>query len=154
MAVYDLEEQEQLDDLKAWWAQYGKYVGMARRLVALIVFGVPGLALVPARQAAQASVLYQAVSAGRDAIATWPRPRSRRRSSTDTYGGSAYAPRGGVALREAALRRGRPRRCRAQLQWVVDHASEEELKAIARFRLAAGAARREAITTRRWRRST
>ena len=23
MAVYDLEEQDQIDDLKAWWARYG-----------------------------------------------------------------------------------------------------------------------------------
>ena len=26
MAVYDLEEQEQLDDLKAWWSRHGNKV--------------------------------------------------------------------------------------------------------------------------------
>ena len=29
MAVYDLEEQEKLDDLKAWWEQNSKYVTAA-----------------------------------------------------------------------------------------------------------------------------
>ena len=26
MAVYDLEEQDQLDDLKAWWSRWGNTV--------------------------------------------------------------------------------------------------------------------------------
>src|SRR5439155_672735 len=42
MAVYDLEEQEKLDDLKAWWATYGKYVSAAVVTVAVVVIGVQG----------------------------------------------------------------------------------------------------------------
>ena len=26
MAVYDLEEQEKIDDLKAWWTQWGNAI--------------------------------------------------------------------------------------------------------------------------------
>ena len=34
MAVYDLEEQEQLDDLKAWWTRWGNPISMAIIVVA------------------------------------------------------------------------------------------------------------------------
>ena len=68
MAVYDLEEQEQLDDLKAWWLQYGKYVGAALvTSVAIALLASIGWRWYQQNQSAQASVLYQAVSqAGRD----------------------------------------------------------------------------------------
>src|SRR5271169_1723622 len=62
MAVYDLEEQEQIDDLKAWWATYGKYVAAAVVAVALVVIAVQGWRYYQGKQAEQASVLYQAVS--------------------------------------------------------------------------------------------
>jgi predicted negative regulator of RcsB-dependent stress response len=67
MAVYDLEEQEKLDDLKAWWLQYGKYVGAALATVAIMLLASVGWRWYQQDQSAQASVLYQAVStAGRD----------------------------------------------------------------------------------------
>ena len=37
MAVYDLEEQEQISELKAWWAQYGNFVVTLAVLAALAV---------------------------------------------------------------------------------------------------------------------
>ena len=42
MAVYDLEEQEKIEDLKAWWAQYGKYVSAVVTAIAIVVIGVQG----------------------------------------------------------------------------------------------------------------
>jgi predicted negative regulator of RcsB-dependent stress response len=135
MAVYDLEEQEQLDDLKAWWLQYGKFIGMALGLVALILIATIGWRWYQQRQAAQASVLYQAVTqAGRDSdVAKAKEPAMQLE---DTYGRSAYAPRGALLYAKMLYDSGDRAGARAQLQWVVDHASEEELKAIARFRLA------------------
>ena len=42
MAAYDLDEQEKLGDLKAWWARFGNYVTAAITLVALGVAGNQG----------------------------------------------------------------------------------------------------------------
>ena len=39
MAVYDLEEQDQLEDLKAWWARYGKYVAGVLMVAAIVLIG-------------------------------------------------------------------------------------------------------------------
>ncbi len=114
MAVYDLEEQEKLDDLKAWWEQNSKYVSAAIVAVALVVIGVQGWRWYQRTQAEQASVLYQAVSQAARAndVSKAKEPASQ---IVDRFARTAYAPR-------AAL--------------LYDHASEDELKAIARFRLA------------------
>ena len=39
MAVYDLEEQEQLSELKAWWARWGTLITTAAVALALIAVG-------------------------------------------------------------------------------------------------------------------
>ena len=135
MAVYDLEEQEKLDDLKAWWEQNSKYVSAAVVVVALIVIGVQGWRWYQRTQAEQASVLYQAVSqaARSNDAAKAKEPASQ---IVDRFSGTAYAPRAALLYAKLLYDAGDKAGARAQLQWVVDHASEDELKTIARFRLA------------------
>ncbi len=135
MAVYDLEEQEQLDDLKAWWLQYGKYVGMAFGLVAAILAATIAWRWYQQGQSAQASVLYQAVSqaAHDNDIAKAKQPATQ---IEDRFGSTAYAPRAALMYAKLLNDAGDHAAARQQLQWVVDHAGEDELKSIARFRLA------------------
>src|SRR5947199_4210583 len=92
MAVYDLEEQEKLDDLKAWWEQNSRYVSAAVVVVALIVIGVQGWRWYQRTQAEQASVLYQAVSQAAHAndVSKAKEPASQ---IVDRYARTAYAPR-------------------------------------------------------------
>ncbi len=135
MAVYDLEEQEKLDDLKAWWEQNSKYVSAAVLVVALVVIGVQGWRWYQRTQAEQASVLYQAVSQAAKAndVSKAKEPASQ---IVDRYARTAYAPRAALLYAKMLYDSGDKAGARAQLQWVVDHASGDELKAIARFRLA------------------
>ena len=135
MAVYDLEEQEQIDDLKAWWAQYGKYVSAAVTTVAIIVIGVQGWRWYQSNQAEKASVLYQAVSTA--ARANDPaKAKDPAAQLVSQFGNTAYAPRGALLYAKLLYDAGDKTAAKAQLQWVIDHASEDELKAVARFRLA------------------
>jgi predicted negative regulator of RcsB-dependent stress response len=135
MAVYDLQEQEQIDDLKAWWAQYGKYVSAGVTALAIVVIGVQGWRWYQATQAQKASVLYQAVSQA--ARANEPaKAKDPATQLTDRYGGTAYAPRGALLYAKLLYDSGDKAGAKAQLQWVIDHAGEEELKAIARYRIA------------------
>jgi predicted negative regulator of RcsB-dependent stress response len=135
MAVYDLEEQEKIDDLKAWWAQYGKYVSAGITTLAIIVIGVQGWRWYQQSQAQKASVLYQAVSQAAHAndAAKAKEPASQLASG---YAGTAYAPRGALLYAKLLYDAGDKAGAKAQLQWVIDHASEEELKEIARYRIA------------------
>jgi predicted negative regulator of RcsB-dependent stress response len=135
MAVYDLEEQEKLDDLKAWWEQNSKYVSAAVVVVALVVIGVQGWRWYQRTQAEQASVLYTAVSQAARAndVSKAKEPASQ---IVDRFARTAYAPRAALLYAKMLYDSGDKAGARAQLQWVVDQASGDELKAIARFRLA------------------
>jgi|KBSSwiStaDraftv2_1062776.scaffolds.fasta_scaffold117499_2 predicted negative regulator of RcsB-dependent stress response len=135
MAVYDLEEQEKLDDLKAWWKQWGNAVTFGIALAFIVIAGVQGYRWWMSNKAAEASVLYNAVSdaarksdaaKGKDAIA----------ELTGKFGGTSYAPRGAMVYAKQLFDSGDKAGAKAQLAWAVDNASEDELKAIARFRLA------------------
>jgi predicted negative regulator of RcsB-dependent stress response len=135
MAVYDLEEQEKLDDLKAWWEQNSKYVSAAVVVVALVVIGVQGWRWYQRTQAEQASVLYQAVS---QAVRANDLSKAKEPATqiVDRFARTAYAPRAALLYAKMLYDGGDKPGARAQLQWIIDHASEDELKAIARFRLA------------------
>ncbi|HEV3240388.1 MAG TPA: tetratricopeptide repeat protein [Casimicrobiaceae bacterium] len=135
MPVYDLEEQEKIDDLKAWWASNGKYVSAVVVSVAVVVIGMQGWRWYQGTQAAKASVLYQAVSqAARDNdLAKAKEPASQ---VVERFGGTTYAPRAVLLYAKLLYDAGDKAGAKAQLQWVIDHAGEDELKAVARFRMA------------------
>jgi predicted negative regulator of RcsB-dependent stress response len=135
MAAYDLEEQEKIDDLRAWWDRYGGAVTVGVVLAALVIGGVQGWRWWAGSRAAEASVLYQAVSEaarkndpakGKDAMM----------QLVDKFGGTAYAPRAALVYAKMQFDAGDKAGAKSQLAWVVDHADEDELKAIARYRLA------------------
>ncbi|HTR59864.1 MAG TPA: tetratricopeptide repeat protein [Casimicrobiaceae bacterium] len=135
MAVYDLEEQEQIEDLKAWWAQYGKYVSAAVTTVAIIVIGVQGWRWYQGNQSEKASVLYQAVSQA--AHANDPaKAKDPAAQLVTQFSGTAYAPRAALLYAKLLYDAGDKAGAKTQLQWTIDHSSEDELKAVARFRLA------------------
>jgi len=135
MAVYDLEEQEQLDDLKAWWASYGKYVSAAVVALAIVVVGVQGWRWYQGHQAEQASVLYQAVSQA--AHSNDPaKAKDPVAQIVERFGSTSYAPRAVLLYAKLLYDAGDKSGAKEQLQWVIDHAGEDELKAIARYRMA------------------
>src|SRR5262245_45001668 len=135
MAAYDVEEQEKIDDLKAWWGQYGNTITIGIVLACVVIGGVQGWRWWTGNRAAEASVLYQAVSDG----ARKSDPAKAKDAMTqlsDKFAGTAYAPRASLVYAKMLFDAGDKAGAKAQLSWVIDHADEEELKAIARYRLA------------------
>ncbi len=135
MAVYDHQEQEQLEDIKAWWKQWGGYISAIVVAACLVLFGVQGWRWWKAQQADSASTLYFAVS---DAVRAKNDVRAKEAMTqlAADYGGTGYAPRAALLLAESLWIGGDKTGAQAQLQWVIDHASESDLKDIARYRLA------------------
>jgi len=135
MAVYDLEEQEQIDELKAWWARYGGAVTVGLVLALLLVAGVQGWRWWAGKRAEDASVLYAAVS---DAVRAKDAAKGKDAAVqlTERYAGTGYAPRGALLFGKLLYDSGDREGAKAQYAWVVEHAKEEELQAIARYRLA------------------
>ncbi len=135
MAVYDLEEQEKLDDLKAWWGQWGNLVSGVVLAVALGVVGVQGWRWWQGQQAEQASVLFAAVSSAAKANDV---EKAKEASSqlAAKFGNTGYAPRAALLVAKLLFDSGDAPGATTQLNFVLDRSSEDELKQIARVRLA------------------
>ena len=131
----DLEEQEQLAELKAWWKQYGNLVLLALIAAALVVAGWNGWRWYQRNQAVQASALYdtlaKAVGAG-DAKAL----RDAGGALTEGYPRTLYASMGALAAARFYFDRGELKSAKAQLQWVIERSPAEDYREIARLRLA------------------
>lgn len=135
MATYDLEEQEQLDELKAWWKQYGNLVSSVLLAVALGVAGWQGWNWYQRQQSAQASALFnvlQRAAAERD----MQKLKSATGELLEKFGGSVYAPMAALLAGKTAFDAGDLKTAKVQLSWAVDH-SADEMKDLARLRLAA-----------------
>lgn len=135
MAAYDLDEQEKLGDLKAWWAQYGNYVTAAITVVALLVAANQGWKWWTAKQSNEASTLYFALS---DAVGKNDTAKAKDAVAQliEKFPGTGYAPRGALLSAKAAFDAGDLATAKTQLDWVVANSKEDELKSIARLRLA------------------
>ena len=136
MAVYDLEEQDKLDDLKSWWKQWGNTVTGAILAVCLGIAGVQGWRWWTHTQTEQAGVLFGAVSAAARAN-DLAKAKDAMAQLADKYGGTGYAPRAALIVAGQLFESGDKPGAKAQLAFVIDRSAEDELKQIARLRLAA-----------------
>ncbi|MDR1350415.1 MAG: tetratricopeptide repeat protein [Zoogloeaceae bacterium] len=134
MAAYDLEEQEQIENLKVWWKQYGNLVVGCVCAVALAVAGWTFWNGYQTRQATQSGELYvalqQAISRNESVQA-----RGLTGELTDKFGNTSYASMGVLMAARYALAVDDAKTARAQLAWVVENGKDEFVD-IARLRLA------------------
>jgi predicted negative regulator of RcsB-dependent stress response len=135
MAVYDLEEQDQIDELKARRTRYGSAVTVALVLGCLLIAGVQGWRYYTGKRAESASVLYGAVS---EALRTKDAAKAKDAIAelTQSYASTGYAPRAELLYAKMLYDAGDKKGAATQLQWVAEHASEPELQAVGRYRLA------------------
>lgn len=133
--AYDLEEQEQLATLKNWWKDNGTLVIVAVAAAVIAFAGWRAWQGWKDGQARQASALYETLVKalqGNDAKAV----RDASGTLAETFPRSLYASMGALAAAHFHFEHGDPKNARAQLQWVIDRSDSEEMKDIARLRLA------------------
>lgn len=135
MAAYDPQEMEQLEDLKAWWSRHGNKIASVIIVVAVAYIGYQGWRWYSAGHVEAASVLYSAVS---QAERTHDSAKAKEAMAqlADRYASTPYAPRAALVYAKTLWDAGDKAGARAQLQWVLDHSSDNELLQVARFRLA------------------
>ncbi len=135
MAAYDLEEQEQLAELKAWWKEHGGAVILGATL-ALAAFGAwNGWMWYQRSQAAQAAVLYDALQKAARAN-DLKVIRDTAGAILENFPRTAYAPLAALVSAKVQFQAGDPKTARAQLEWVVEHANNDQIRSIATLRLA------------------
>lgn len=135
MAAYDLEEQEQLAALKAWWQENGNLVMTAVSLVLIVLAAWQGWNYYQRNQAVQASGLYDAVQKAARA-GDLKQVRESAGAVLENYPRTAYAALAALVSAKAHFQGGDLKTARAQLAWVAENAKDEGLQDIARLRLA------------------
>ncbi|MCL2161364.1 MAG: tetratricopeptide repeat protein [Betaproteobacteria bacterium] len=136
MAAYDLEEQEQIAEFKAWWAQYGSLVVTMLLALALGFAGWQGWNWYRNARVAEASALYsdlqQAAAAGNA-----QQIREIVGKLTDKHGDTVHAQLGTLLSAGVQFQNKDLDRARSQLEWAADKGKDVVLRDLARLRLAA-----------------
>jgi len=131
----DLEEQEQLDELKHFWNEYGNLISW----VLIAVFGAiaawNGWQYWQRTQAAQAAGMYDEVERAASAGDT-ARVERAFSDMKDKFGRTTYAQQAGLLAAKTFVDKGNADGAKAALGWVAEKASDEGYQALARLRLA------------------
>ena len=135
MATYDLEEQEQLDELKTWWKMHGNLVTTVALVAALGLLAWQGWNWWQRNQAAQASGIYGGLQM---AVAQQDTKRVRDLAGEliDKYPRTTYAGLGVLLAGKVLSDAGDGKSAQAQLNWAADNASDDTVRDLARLRLA------------------
>lgn len=132
--AYDLEEQEQLATLKAWWAKYGNLSTWVVIAGLAAYSGWNGWNYYQRNQAAQASVLFDELQS---AVTAKDNTKVARVAGDieSKFGRTAYASLGALSAAKSFFDANDLKSAKSQLEWVVAHGNEEH-KNIASIRLA------------------
>ena len=133
--AYDLEEQEQLATLKAWWNQYGNLVTWVVTAALLAFAGWSGWKYYQRDQAGKAAMLYEEIIKAAESKDQSKVARAAE-DIKDKFSGTPYAQMGALTAAKSAFDANDLKSTTSHLQWVVDHGKSDEFKAIARIRLA------------------
>jgi len=133
--AYDLEEQEQIAALKAWWRDYGSLVIVGAVSFLLAVGGFQGWRYYKHGQANAAVTLYGQLDQA-ERSGDHKKVRDIASQIVAQYGGTGYAAFAALSSARASFETGDLAAAKTQLQWVIDNAKEAEVRDTARLRLA------------------
>jgi predicted negative regulator of RcsB-dependent stress response len=134
--AYDLEEQEQIATLKGWWKDNGNKVIWLLLAVAMAAAGWQAWRAYQANQSQQAATHYDALT---KAIRAGDAKALREAGGTlvESHPRTHYASMGALAAARFHFEKGELKDAKAQLQWVLERSASDELRDLARLRLAA-----------------
>ena len=129
----DLEEQEQVDELKALWKKYGSYI--TRGVIAFFVLYAlfQGWGYYQTKQSLGASEAYQSI-----VVLDEKNTKEIMRKSQnliDEFGGTPYAGRAAILFAKASYLEGLKDKAKEKLEWASSHAKESATGSIALIQL-------------------
>ncbi len=132
----DLEEQEQLDQIKHFWAQYGNLITWVLIAVFGSVAAWNGWNYWQRTQATKAAALYDEIDRAAQAsdAERIERALAEMRSG---FGGTTFAAQGALLAAKTLHDTGKTDAARNALAWVAESSSDKAYQAVARLRLAA-----------------
>ena len=133
--AYDLEEQEQIDAIKGWWTEYGKLVMLVVIAFLITIAAFQGWRYYRAQQTERAATLFSQLDEAERASDP-KRVRDIAAQIIDKYASTQYAGMAALAAAKAGVSTGEIEEAKKNLQWAVDRAKDEDMRAVARLRLA------------------
>jgi predicted negative regulator of RcsB-dependent stress response len=133
--AYDLQEQEQLEELKSWWNEYGNLVILGATLAVLVVAGFQGWRYYRHSQSLAAVALYEQLEQAERA-GDRKKVRDIAGEIVARYGSTPYGAFAALSAARVSFEGGELAEAKSQLTWVVEHARRDEIRDIARLRLA------------------
>ena len=133
--AYDLEEQEQLDSIKAWWAKNGNWLTWVAIAVLAAYACWSGWGYYQRKQSLQAAQLYEALQTA-SAAKNQAMVMRVAADIQDKFSGTPYAQMAALLAAKSAFDANDASAAKSELQWVIDHHRDAEYKAIAAIRLA------------------
>jgi predicted negative regulator of RcsB-dependent stress response len=136
--AYDLEEQEKLDALRAWWERYGTLCTVLVFVVVAGVLGWRGWQWYEGHRSNQAMGYFEALQSATNQQGDDAAARIKAASATlrDDFAKSGYTSRGLLVAAHALHKRGDLAGAREQLEWLIANGTDASLVALARLRLA------------------
>ena len=131
----DLEEQEQLDQIKHFWKQYGNLITWVLALVMACVAGWNGYQYWQRNQATQAAAMFDEVERMAQ-LADMAKVDRAFGDMKERFATTTYAQHSGLLAARLYAEAGKAEQAKAALLWVSENASDPGLQAIARLRLA------------------
>ena len=131
----DLQEQEQIDALKAFWKQYGNLITWVL-ILALGAFAAwNGWNWWQRDQGLKAGAMFEELDR---ALAAGDADKAGRVFSDlkERFPGTAFAQQGGLGAAKLQFDKGQADAAKATLTWVAGNGPDEDLRSLARLRLA------------------
>ena len=132
----DHEEQEQLAALKGWWEEHGNLVVAAILAVAIGVGGWRGWNWYQNKQSLEASALYEMLTRAVQASDA-KTMRDASGALAESYLRTLYASLGALVAARYYFDHRELKDAKAQLEWVLERSRSDDMKDLARLRLAA-----------------
>ncbi|NVO05184.1 MAG: tetratricopeptide repeat protein [Rhodoferax sp.] len=131
----DLEEQEQLDEIKHFWKQYGNAITW----VLIVVLGAyaawNGYQYWQRNQAAQAAAMFDEIEkVTREGDAD--KIGRAFKEMQDRFASTAYAPQAGLLVAKSLYESGKVDGAKAALTWVAEKSTDAGYASVGRLRLA------------------
>lgn len=135
MATYDLDEQERMDELKAWWKRWGTVVMIGAAVAISAAAGWRYWQSHTLTQSLEAAAVYEKLT---ESLASNDVKGARDAGGMliDKYKGTAYAPRAALLLAKLNVVGKDLKGAQTQLEWAVANSKEPAVKDLARLRLA------------------
>ena len=132
--AYDPEEQEQLDEFKAWWKKNGKILTNVILAVLVAYAAWQGFQYFQGKKAVEASILYQdLVTTDVSKVADI---QAKAKKLTADYSSTPYAGRAAVYAAKINIEANDAKNAKTHLEWAAKNSKESTTKAIASLQLA------------------